>query len=228
MTDDIKILKRRLQREKNIRKQLENITEEKSRALYVKSVELEKALETERQARRKIEFLYKEVERLCRIDPLTELNNRRSFAKDAERLFRLAVRYKKKMSCVMLDIDFFKKVNDTYGHAFGDKVLIEVAKRCKKEVRSTDLLARFGGEEFCFLFPETNQNGASFIAERIRTKISKQKFNSEKNPFSVTVSLGVAGLLESDKNIEELIKRSDVCLYKAKEIGRNRVVVWEN
>ncbi len=228
MTDDIKILKRRLQREKNIRRQLEKITEEKSRALYVKSVELEKALETERQARRKIEFLYKEVERLCRIDPLTELNNRRSFTKDAERFFRLAVRYKKKMCCAMLDIDNFKKVNDTYGHEFGDKVLIEVAKRCKEEIRSTDLLARFGGEEFCFIFPETNQHGASFIAERIRTKILRQEFNSEKNRFSVTVSLGVAGLLESDKNIEELIKRSDVCLYRAKASGRNRVVAWES
>ena len=228
MADEIKILKRRLQREKNIRQQAEKIAEAKSRALYLKSVELENSLQAESQARKKIESLYKEVERLSRIDPLTELSNRRSFNTDAARFFKLAVRHQKKMSCVMLDIDFFKKVNDTYGHDFGDRVLIAVAKTCKKELRSTDLLARFGGEEFCFLFPETDLQGASFIADRIRIKISELEFNAEKNRFSVTASFGVAGLIDSDKNIEEMLKRSDVCLYKAKESGRNRVIVWEN
>lgn len=228
MVDDIKILKRRLQREKSIRQQAEKIAEEKSRALYVKSIELEKALKAESQARKKIESLYREVERLSRIDPLTELSNRRSFSTDAARFFKLAVRHKKKMSCAMLDIDFFKKVNDNYGHGFGDTVLIEVAKTCKKKVRSTDLLARFGGEEFCFLFPETDLQGASLITERIRIKISELKFNSEKNRFTITASIGVAGLIDSDHSIEDMIKRSDVCLYKAKESGRNRVVVYKN
>lgn len=228
MVDDIKNLKRRLQREKSIRQQAEKIAEEKSRALYLKSVELENALQAESQARKKIESLYKEVERLSRIDPLTELSNRRSFSTEAARFFKLAVRHKKKISCVMLDIDFFKKVNDTYGHDFGDRVLIAVAKTCTKELRSTDLLARFGGEEFCFLFPETDLQGASFIAERIRVKISELEFNSEKDRFSVTASFGASGLLDSDKNIEDMLKRSDVCLYKAKEGGRNRVVAWGN
>lgn len=227
MADDIKILKRRLLREKSIRQQAEKIAEEKSRALYVKSVELEKALKAESQARKKIESLYMEVERLSRIDPLTELSNRRSFNTDATHFFKLAVRHKKRMSCAMLDIDLFKKVNDTYGHDLGDTVLIAVAKTCKKELRSTDLLARFGGEEFCFLFPETDLQGASIIAERIRLKISELEFNSEKVRFSVTASFGVAELIDSDHSIEDMLKRSDVCLYKAKESGRNRVIVWE-
>jgi diguanylate cyclase (GGDEF)-like protein len=228
MTDNIIILKRRLQREKSIRQQAEKIAEEKSRALYVKSVELEKALQAESLARKKIESLYKEVERLSRIDPLTELSNRRSFNTDAARFFQLAIRHKKKLSCAMLDIDFFKQVNDTYGHDFGDKVLIAVAKACKKQLRKTDLLARFGGEEFCFLFPETDLNGATLISERIRLTISKLEFVSEKNRFSVTVSIGVSELLDSNNNMENMLKRSDVSLYKAKENGRNRVVIWES
>ena len=127
----------------------------------------------------------------------------------------------------MLDIDFFKKVNDTYGHDFGDKVLIAVAKVCKKNMRETDFLARFGGEEFCFLFPETDLNSAALIAERIRHAISQLEFDAEKNSFSVTVSIGVSKLLDSNDNMENMLKRSDDCLYKAKETGRNSVVLWE-
>jgi diguanylate cyclase (GGDEF)-like protein len=227
MGDEIELLKRRLQREKNIRQQAEKIAEEKSRELYLKGVELENALQAEGQAKKEIETLYQEVERLSRIDPLTGLSNRRSFSTDALRVFQLAIRHQKKLSCAMLDIDFFKRVNDTYGHDFGDKVLIAVAKACKKQLRKTDLLARFGGEEFCFLFPETDINAAALIAERIRSVISKLKFDSEKNRFSVTVSVGVSKLLDSNDNMEKLLKRSDDSLYKAKENGRNRVVVWE-
>jgi len=227
MGDEIELLKRRLQRERNIRQQAEKIAEENSRELYLKSVELKNALQAEKQARKKIEILYKEVERLSLIDPLTELSNRRSFFTDAHRTLQLAIRHQKKLSCAMLDIDFFKKVNDTYGHDFGDKVLIAVAKACKKQIRKTDLLARFGGEEFCFLFPETDLNGAALTAERIRHAISKLEFDSEKNRFSVTVSIGVSGLLDSNDNTENILKRSDDALFKAKENGRNRVVVWE-
>ena len=228
MGDEIELLKRRLQRERNIRQQAEKIAEEKSRELYLKGVELKNALQAEGQARKEIETLYQEVERLSRIDPLTELSNRRSFSADALRFFQLAIRHQNKLSCAMLDIDFFKRVNDTYGHDFGDKVLIAVAKACKKQIRKTDLLARFGGEEFCFLFPETDLNGAALMAERIRHAISKLEFDSEKNRFSVTVSIGVSELLDSNDNMENMLKRSDDSLYKAKENGRNRVVTWES
>ncbi len=227
MGDEIELLKRRLQREKNIRQQAEKIAEEKSRELYLKGVELENALQAEGQARKEIEVLYQEVERLSRIDPLTDLSNRRSFSTDALRFFQLAIRHQNKLSCAMLDIDFFKKVNDTYGHDFGDKVLIAVAKTCKKQIRNTDLLARFGGEEFCFLFPETDLNGAAVIAERIRHAISKLEFDSKKKRFSVTVSIGLSELMDSSDNVESMLKRSDDSLYKAKESGRNRVVLWE-
>lgn len=227
MGDEIELLKRRLQREKNIRQQAEKIAEEKSRELYLKSVDLENALQAAGQTKKKIESLYQEVERLSRIDPLTGLSNRRSFSTDALRIFQLAIRHQRKLSCAMLDIDFFKHVNDSYGHDFGDKVLIAVAKTCKKKLRKTDLLARFGGEEFCFLFPETDLNSAALIAERLRHAISTLEFHSEENRFSVTVSIGVSKLLDLNDNMENMLKRSDDSLYKAKENGRNRVVIWE-
>ncbi len=227
MGDEIELLKRRLQREKNIRQQAEKIAEEKSRELYIKGLELEKSLQAESQARKEIETLYQEVERLSHIDPLTELSNRRSFSTEALRLFQLAIRNQNKLSCAMLDIDFFKRVNDTYGHDFGDKVLVAVAKACQKQIRKTDLLARFGGEEFCFLFPETDLNGAALVAEKIRHAISKLEFHSGKNRFSVTVSIGVSKLLDSNDKMESMLKRSDDSLYNAKRNGRNRVVIWE-
>jgi len=226
--DQIEILKRRLQREKNIRQQAEKIAEEKSRELYLKSEELKNSLQAEEKVRKEIEVLYKEVERISLTDPLTELSNRRSFFTEGYRALQLAIRHQKKLSFAMLDIDFFKEVNDTYGHDFGDKVLIAIAKECKKKIRQTDFLARFGGEEFCFLFPETSLNGAALIAERIRYAISQLEFVGEKNSFSVTVSIGISKLLDSNDNIENMLKRSDNCLYKAKEAGRNSVVLWED
>ncbi len=228
MGDAIKLLERRFQREKNIRQQAEKIAEEKSRELYIKGQELEKALQAENQARKELETLYQEVERLSLIDPLTELSNRRSFNTEALRLFQLAIRHQNDLSYAMLDIDFFKKVNDTYGHDFGDKVLIAVAKACEKQIRKTDLLARFGGEEFCFLFPETDLKGASLVAERVRHAISKLEFHSEKNRFSVTVSIGISELFDSSDKMESMVKRGDDALYKAKRNGRNLVVVWED
>ena len=227
MGDESELLKRRLQREKSIRLQAEKIAEEKSRELYIKGLELERALQAESLAKKEIETLYKEVERLSLIDPLTELSNRRSFSTNALRYFQLAVRHNKKLSCAMLDIDFFKRVNDTYGHSMGDQVLIAVAKSCQMQIRKTDLLARFGGEEFCFLFPETDLNSAVILAERIRQEVSDLHFSSEGNRFSVTVSIGVSSLLDLNDNFENMIKRSDLSLYKAKETGRNCVVTWE-
>jgi diguanylate cyclase (GGDEF)-like protein len=228
MSDDIELVKRRFDREKLIRRQAEKIAEEKSRELYFKGVELQKALEAESQARKEIEILYREVERLSRIDPLTEVLNRRSFGVEAHRLFQLAIRHRKTLSCAMLDIDFFKRVNDNHGHDAGDKVLIAVAKACEKEIRRTDLLARFGGEEFCFLFPETALDGAANLSERIRQAISMLEFGSDDAQFSVTVSIGVSDLAGADDDLENMLKRSDEYLYKAKTSGRNRVVVAES
>ena len=170
--------------------------------------------------------LFREVERLSLTDPLTGLRNRRGFTDDARRNIDIAVRHKHPLSVLMLDIDHFKRVNDTYGHATGDKVLAGIALVCRKLMRTTDLLARFGGEEFCFLFPETTAENALSLAERLRTAISAARFEAEAQSFSVTVSIGISECMGAKDSMETLLARSDEALYQAKNTGRNRVVIW--
>ena len=178
MVDNLEILKRRLQREKNIRLQVEKIAEERSRELYLKNVELQNALLAESNAKKELETLYKKVDLLSRTDPLTGLNNRRHFSSTAEFIFKLAIRERKNLSCAMLDIDYFKNINDTYGHSCGDLVLTTVAGTCRKQLRESDLLARFGGEEFSFLFTGADMNFAALIADRLRQDIANLPFSS--------------------------------------------------
>ncbi|MBU1053994.1 MAG: sensor domain-containing diguanylate cyclase [Proteobacteria bacterium] len=170
-------------------------------------------------------MLFREVERLSLTDPLTGLMNRRGFEGDARRSIDIAIRYKHPLSVLMLDIDYFKRVNDTYGHAMGDKVLAEIAHICLKGMRSTDLLARFGGEEFCFLLPETNAENAMLLAERLRVAICAMRFETDAQSFSVTVSIGISECVAKD-SLENLLVRSDEALYKAKNTGRNRALLW--
>ena len=170
--------------------------------------------------------LFREVERLSLTDPLTGLRNRRGFMDDARRNIDIAIRHKHPLSVLMLDIDHFKRVNDTYGHATGDKVLAGIALVCRKHMRTTDLLARFGGEEFCFLFPETTAENALLLAERLRVAISGVRFEAEAERFSVTISIGISECLGAEASLENLLARSDEALYQAKNTGRNRVVIW--
>ena len=134
----------------------------------------------------------------------------------------------------MSDIDFFKKVNDNYGHAVGDCVLKTIAKTIKKELREEDIASRYGGEEFIFLLPHTKLDEALVVAERLRKKVEKKKINVEEynikdvKEISVTISIGVSEYNKNDKTPEALYKNADSALYKAKEGGRNRVVVFEN
>ena len=132
---------------------------------------------------------------------------------------------------MMLDIDFFKSINDTYGHATGDKVLKTVANVIKDKLREYDIPSRYGGEEFCILLPQTNIEEASIVAERLRSadetkaiETLKEKEDSNKN-ISVTISIGLSQLKETDM-AEDLYKRADKALYEAKETGRNKVVVY--
>lgn len=171
-------------------------------------------------------ILFREVERLSMTDPLTGLNNRRSFDIAARQNVRVAIRHKRPLSVLMVDIDFFKRVNDTYGHAVGDKVLVKIAQVCQQHTRSTDLLARFGGEEFCFILPETSANEALPFSERLRTAISDIVFESDGQVFSVTVSVGISECSGEDDSLESLLERSDEALYSAKHAGRNCVVIW--
>ena len=161
-------------------------------------------------------------EQLASIDPLTKITNRRKFDELAQYEFDKAKRYNRPLSFIIFDIDDFKKINDKYGHQMGDKVLIEVANTVKNSIRKTDIFARFGGEEFVILAPETDIIGGKQLAEKIRKIIEEISLN----PVSkITASFGVTEIKDSDNNIDDLYRRADKALYQAKEKGKNRVFV---
>ncbi|MBL8196727.1 MAG: diguanylate cyclase [Blastocatellia bacterium] len=160
-------------------------------------------------------------------DPLTGLSNRNYFRNELKKFVSLSARYNRALSVIMLDIDFFKKINDTYGHDVGDNVLKSVAEILMRHVRTHDVAARFGGEEFVMLLPETSLGGAVVVAERIRTAVENVDFNSAGCRHNVTISIGVAEYLGDGTDVEEVIKKADEALYKAKSSGRNRVCMSE-
>ncbi len=176
---------------------------------------------------------YIEVLQHATLDALTGYNNRHQFEKRLQETTSIARRQNQPLCCIMSDIDFFKKVNDTYGHAVGDCVLKNVAKTIKKELRESDIPSRYGGEEFIFLLPNTKLEEAVVVAERLRKKVEKKKINIEDykiegvKEISVTISIGVSEFDKTDKQPEILYENADSALYQAKESGRNRVVVFE-
>ncbi|NJP05695.1 MAG: diguanylate cyclase [Chloroflexaceae bacterium] len=170
--------------------------------------------------------LYSSVHHLANVDPLTGLANRRCFFEMAEKIAIQARQNAKSLSIILLDIDHFKRINDTYGHLFGDEVLRQVAARCKANLRANDISARYGGEEVIVLLPQTCPTAAWFIAERIRLVIGRSAITCQQHILAATVtaSLGVAtwnGIGEI--NIERLIGQADQALYQAKSSGRNQV-----
>jgi diguanylate cyclase (GGDEF)-like protein len=165
------------------------------------------------------------LERLANFDSLTELYNRRAILGKLRELIGLANRYKEDFSLSMLDIDHFKRVNDRYGHLTGDEVLEKIATLISRNVRDTDIVGRYGGEEFIIILPKTNLSSAWVVAERLRTIIEKTEMKySAENVFAITVSQGLAGW-ERNEDATSLISRADEALYKAKEKGRNRVQI---
>ncbi|MEA2091288.1 MAG: diguanylate cyclase, partial [Campylobacterota bacterium] len=166
-----------------------------------------------------------ELRLLASIDPLTKLYNRRYFSKASEHIFYLSKRNNSTLSIIMLDIDNFKKINDTYGHQVGDDVLVTIASALQGFIRKSDIVCRFGGEEFLMLFPQTPIDKALLISEKIRLKIEDTVVSLEnKKELKFTASIGVSQINhEKDKSIEDMIKRADDALYEAKNSGRNRI-----
>ena len=158
------------------------------------------------------------------LDPLTQIHNRSFFMNKADAYYQRALRGQESLSILFIDIDFFKKVNDIYGHLFGDEVLKIIAKVISESVRPVDLSCRFGGEEFLTLLHNTNNEQAVLVGNRIREKIQNLEFE-ENHKFKCTVSVGVySGQPDSDRNIQHFIDNADQALYRAKESGRNRVM----
>lgn len=160
-------------------------------------------------------------------DGLTGLFNHRYFYQVLRRDFLLADRHRSDIGCILIDLDHFKSINDSYGHPCGDLVLKEVAYLIRDEVRSTDLVARYGGEEFAVLLPHTALAGAKVIAEQIRIRIEKHTFWHDSCPLRITASLGISSRDTHLPNLpEELLAFADKALYRAKATGRNRVMEY--
>jgi diguanylate cyclase (GGDEF)-like protein len=170
--------------------------------------------------------LHEGTRQLAVTDGLTRLYNHRHFYELMEQEFHRTKRYQSNVSLIMIDIDFFKQINDTYGHQVGDDILKELAQVIGAQMREVDILARYGGEEFAALLPQTSIEQAGVVAERIRSAVEKNEFATSKGIIKITVSLGLAGFPEMDiTNQVELVQEADKALYRAKELGKNRVIV---
>jgi diguanylate cyclase (GGDEF)-like protein len=167
--------------------------------------------------------LFDEVKRLAITDSLTGLYTRRQLFYLGERELERFRRYGTVFSAIMLDLDDFKKINDTYGHLVGDQVLMTTAERCRQNVRSVDIIGRYGGEEFVLILPEINTEGARRSAERLRDVISASPVETESGPVMISASLGVAEIGPHHQRLEDLIHAADLAAYRAKSSGRNRV-----
>jgi len=168
----------------------------------------------------------KRLELLSITDGLTNLYNHRYFQDELTRAFDESARYGRPLSLAIVDLDFFKKVNDNYGHAVGDEVLKGVSKMFRESIRSTDLAARYGGEEFAMMMPETNVEDAITFAEKLRTLVESTPVTTQAGPIHLTVSIGVATVPHPNIHAaKEIIVAADEALYRAKRSGRNQVQV---
>ena len=175
----------------------------------------------------KMKYQYTEKEFMSVLDGLTGLYNRRQFEIGLEQELNRTKRHPSDFSLAILDIDFFKKVNDTYGHQYGDYVLRTVADIMKQTFRKTDLLYRYGGEELVIVMPETNIEGATIPVQRLRRMIEDYNFEYNGVKSKVTISIGLTMNYQNLNTSAEILKSADEALYKAKETGRNRVVLYE-
>ncbi len=169
--------------------------------------------------------LERELREIADTDDLTGISNRRHFLEIARHELKRAKRFHRSLSVVMLDVDHFKAVNDTRGHAVGDDVLRTLAHTCLKALRDMDVIGRYGGEEFAILLLETDEKQAFKVTERLRKAVQKMAIDTDAGPVRITVSQGIATATGAESDIPELLARADTALYAAKNNGRNRVEV---
>ncbi|WP_282110940.1 GGDEF domain-containing protein [Shewanella algicola] len=178
-----------------------------------------------KNAQKALEDAHQHIENLVNTDQLTGVHNRRSYNQIAKQECARAIRFNQPLSLLVIDIDYFKAINDNYGHIGGDKILKEFAQTCDKLLRLSDSLSRIGGEEFTAILPMTYQDEAKLIAERIRAQIAQHPFYVSQTckGINITISIGCSTLVEGDTSMNELFFRADKALYSAKNSGRNKV-----
>jgi diguanylate cyclase (GGDEF)-like protein len=163
------------------------------------------------------------LKRLAVTDPLTGVNNRRRLMKSGRRERERSLRHGHPLSVMMIDVDHFKRINDRFGHDNGDTALRELARIATKLLRSSDVFARLGGEEFAALLPETDADGALTLAQRLRARVEECSIETDLGPLRFTISIGVSTFEDDDRSIKVPLGRADKALYAAKRAGRNRV-----
>ncbi|MBC8290463.1 MAG: diguanylate cyclase [Planctomycetes bacterium] len=188
-----------------------------------KKRELNIALRQLQQSSESIRQQNTELEKLATTDPLTDCLNRRSFFEQFDALWRTAERHDHPLSCIMVDIDFFKSINDNHGHSMGDEVLRGIGVVLRDTARVGDLVCRFGGEEFCVLLPHTDIGAAEQAGDRFRQAIAEKQFPG----LSITASVGVSGRSLGASDAQQMLDEADKCLYVAKRNGRNQVVRFD-
>ena len=215
-------------------KHLQKVIKQTCEKIYYKrkNDEYEKGLEELVKIRTKeLENSKYQFKEMANRDPLTNLYNRRYFNDVSEVLFSISKREEKPFALLMIDIDRFKNINDEYGHISGDQVLESIAKIFFSHIRSSDIAIRFGGEEFLILLPNTDNDGACALAEKIRIAIQNNEVvidAHQKEIIKITVSIGIASCeCHEDINIDDLLKRADKALYDAKRTGRNKSVFYQ-
>ncbi|MFU8771784.1 MAG: diguanylate cyclase, partial [Anaerolineales bacterium] len=169
--------------------------------------------------------LHAEMQKLAVTDPLTGLYNRRGLFELGKKEVARTLQSRCPIAAILLDIDHFKQVNDSFSHAFGDQVLKELSIRCKALLRKTDLLGRYGGEEFAILLPETDEKSAIEIAERLRKSVEEKPIETDRGSISVTISLGISIVSENTPELAILLDHADTAMYAAKQAGRNQFSV---
>ena len=179
------------------------------------------AIERDLTEHKKLQF---ELEDMARTDSLTRLANRPAFMERANSEFSRARRYSRSLSVIMIDIDHFKSINDQHGHAAGDEVLRQLGQHCSSRLRDSDFLGRIGGEEFVLLLPDTAQDSAYHVAERMREQLSKTSIVLDNGiTLGITASFGVAAMNQEDADFNAILQRADTAMYEAKHGGRNQV-----
>ena len=170
--------------------------------------------------------MVQKLETMATTDGLTGLLNKRAMLDAGTQKIAAAARFDRRLSVLIADIDHFKKVNDTYGHDVGDVVIRGLGEILKRQKRATDIVARFGGEEFVVLCEQTDEKGAMLLAERLRDELGKTLFRTAQGAMSVTCSVGVATFPEAGRDWESIFKSADEALYVSKRSGRNRCTPW--
>jgi len=166
------------------------------------------------------------IKQVSDTDELTGAYNMRAFSAMLQRAFRQSVRYGHALSVVMIDSDNLKQINDKHGHESGNRLLQHLVRCIREQLRGSDVMARFGGDEFILLLPETGSKGALEMAERIRRAVEISRFDVRSGDTNITVSLGVASYPEDGGNLDVILDKADKAMYRAKQHGRNRVVAY--